>query len=549
MMTVRRALIYARVSYDDRKNEARNLEGQIVDGQGHCAERDYRIVAELAEDDRGVSGADWDLPMLNRALDMARAGAFDVLVTRELDRFARGLAKQLVIESEFKRSGVDVEYVLGEYPDTPEGNLMKNVRAVIAEYERLKIEERMTRGRRQVCKAGKVMLHGNKPPYGYRVEDRMLVICESEARIVRLIFNWYVYGDENGKKFSINAIANRLTGMRVPTWGDIHQNPFTRKKRRRGEWNRNTVRKILTNETYAGVWHYSKTRSAGKEKNPRERWLAVEVPAIVSRELWQKAQDQRAHNQEMARRNTKYNYLMSRRVVCGECGSKMAGKSANKKHLYYYCPKSQGSNDCNSRLFRVDQVDTAVWEWVRKILLHPEALLEDLREQQAEQERENQPLRDRLAVIDGLLADNRSQLEKLLDLYLAGDFDKEMLTEKKNRLETTVTVLEKERADLVMTLESQSLTDARIMTLREKAGRVASELERIEGNFEAKRQLIDEMDVRVRLIIRDGLKKARIRCLIGHEETLPIGSTTLGSGRHNVQMPLVLTTCIVLDKA
>ncbi|MFX1476218.1 MAG: recombinase family protein [Promethearchaeota archaeon] len=521
----KRALIYARVSYDDRKNEARNLEGQVEDGQAYCQERDYRIVAELAEDDRGVSGADWDLPMLNQALDMARAGEFDVLVTRELDRFARGLAKQLVVESEFKRHGVEVEYILGEYPDTPEGQLNKNIRAVIAEFEREKIAQRMTRGRRQVCKAGKVMLHGNKPPYGYRVEDRMLVIYEPEAKVVRLIFTWYVYGDENGKILSINAVANRLTGMRVPTWGDIHKNPFGKKKRRRGEWNRNSVRKILTNETYAGVWHYSKRRNAGKDANPREQWLAVAVPAIVSREVWEKAQERRAYNKEMAERNTKHNYLMGRRVVCGQCGSKMAGKSVSKKYLYYYCPK----NGCNSRLFRVDQVDTAVWEWVKKILLHPEALWEELKEQQAERERENQPLRDRLGVIDDLLADNRRELEKLLDVYLSSDISKETFVDRKTRYETTMTALEKEQTDLEMTLESQTLTDARIMTLREKAGKVANDLEKIEGNFEAKRQLIDEMDARARLIIEDGLKKARVRCLIGDEETLSIGPTTLES--------------------
>lgn len=81
----KRALTYARVSYDDRKNEARNLEGQSEDGRAYVKEKGYRIVAELAEDDRGASGADWDLPKLNQALDMARAGEFDVFVTRELD--------------------------------------------------------------------------------------------------------------------------------------------------------------------------------------------------------------------------------------------------------------------------------------------------------------------------------------------------------------------------------------------------------------------------------------------------------------------------------
>ena len=111
----KRALIYARVSYDDQaRSGGRNLEGQIEDGRAYCQEKGYRIVKELAEDDRGASGADWDLPKLNEALDMARENGFDVLVTRELDRFARNLAKQLVIEGEFKRHRVDVEYILAE---------------------------------------------------------------------------------------------------------------------------------------------------------------------------------------------------------------------------------------------------------------------------------------------------------------------------------------------------------------------------------------------------------------------------------------------------
>jgi len=292
----KRALTYARVSYDDRPNEDRNLEGQLEDYRAYCQEKGYRIVAELAEDDRGASGASWDLPMLNQALDMARTGEIDVLVTRELDRFARGLAKQLVTEGEFKRYGVDVEYTLAEYEDTPEGNLMKNVRAVVAEYERLKIAERMTRARRNFVKGGSVLLHGNAAPYGYhleverndqgRVKGTRLIIYEPEARIISLIFTWYVIGDEDGKKLSIRGIAKRLTQMRVPTWADsqgddprANNGLKSLKVRRFGEWSKGTVADILSNETYAGVWHYS------KKKSPPNQWLAVEVPAIVDREL------------------------------------------------------------------------------------------------------------------------------------------------------------------------------------------------------------------------------------------------------------------------
>ena len=119
------------------------------------------------------------------------------------------------------------------------------------------------------------------------------------------------------------------------------------------------------------------------------------------------------------------------------------------------------------------------------------------------------------------------QFEKLLDLYLAGDFPKEVLTERKTTLETTIAALEKERADLLMTLESQALSDEQIATIVDFAGKVASGLEEAEKDFEAKRRIIDGLDVQVRLVIEDGLKVAYVRWLVsGEEERLSIEDTT-----------------------
>ena len=80
--------------------------------------------------------------MHSLALDN-RKRLFDVLVVREIDRLSRNLAKQLIVE-EMKRDVVQIEYVLGEFPDTPEGNFMKQVRASVAEYEREKIMDGAT---------------------------------------------------------------------------------------------------------------------------------------------------------------------------------------------------------------------------------------------------------------------------------------------------------------------------------------------------------------------------------------------------------------------
>src|SRR5829696_1462204 len=198
----KRAVSYARVSSDDRGKDSRNLSGQLEMCREYAVEKGYILIDEMAEDDRGASGASFELERLGQVLEMAKNHEFDVLIVREIDRLSRNLAKQLIVEEELLRAGVKIEYVLGDYADTPEGNLMKHVRAVIAEYEREKIKERIQRGKRLKVKAGSVMLALNRPPYGYHiVKDgpmRRLEIYEPEAEVIRMIFHLYVFGDENG---------------------------------------------------------------------------------------------------------------------------------------------------------------------------------------------------------------------------------------------------------------------------------------------------------------------------------------------------------------
>lgn len=81
-------------------------------------------------------------------------------------------------------------------------------------------------------------------------------------------------------------------------------------------------------------------------------------------------------------------------------------------------------------------------------------------------------------MIDDLLADNCRQLERLLDLYLSGDFDKEVLTDRRTRLEATITALEKERAELTIQLETTTLTEGQIKTLADLAKRLPGDWKR-----------------------------------------------------------------------
>src|SRR5205823_6291111 len=93
-----------------------------------------------------------------------------------------------------------------------------------------------------------------------------------EAEHVRLIFVWYVYGDETGEPLSIKEIARRLTAMGAPT-----RRP---NKKANGFWSITLIFDILRNETYIGKWYYHRTmcirdpetNKLRQVKRPRSDW-------------------------------------------------------------------------------------------------------------------------------------------------------------------------------------------------------------------------------------------------------------------------------------
>jgi len=310
---MKRVVLYARVSTEDQARHGYSLPSQLEECRKYAQERGWTVVAALSDD--GVSGATLDRPGLDRIRDMAHAGEIDGVIVYDLDRLSRKVVHQLPIEEELGKLGVAIHYVVGDYDDSDEGRLQKQIRAAIAEYERAKLRERMVRGRRAKVKAGNVLVH-TTPPYGYRVvtdpttQKDKLVPLEEEARIVRLIYHWYAYDN-----MSMGAIARRLSELRIPTRLDTMPTRGGAKKRGYGQWSRATVAKILSREVYIGTWYYAKWNNG--RQNPRDWWLAVEVPPLVERETWELAQKRRRLNREMAKRNNKYQYLMRQRLTCG----------------------------------------------------------------------------------------------------------------------------------------------------------------------------------------------------------------------------------------
>ncbi len=534
-----RAVLYARVSSDDRGREGRNIASQLEMCRDFALQNGWVIVAELSEDDRGASGSSFELPELDRIREMAQKKQFDVLVVRELDRLSRKLAKQLVVEEELNRAGVEVAYVLANYDDTPEGRLNKHIRATVAEYEREKIAERMVRGRRQVVQNGKIMLHGNKPPYGYRLssDGNNLEIYEPEAAIVRMIFKYYVDGDENGNPVTTRAIARLLTEMQVPTWADLR--PYFHKKRARCEWSHPLVLRLLKVETYAGKWHYGKRGRKNNKIHQPEHPLTLDVPAIISRETWECAQVQRRKNFDESKRNLKREYLLRSRVRCGNCDSSIipfahvntCKTKEDKVYYYYRCNGMMGNianKKCHLPSFRADIVDALVWEWVKTLLTDSTVFETGLKIYQEQQEEMLIPIRRRMVVVDDLWKDTKSQYDRVVELYVGGDIPRDILVDKKQRLETTLSALDEEKQQLSTQLAGKNITETDLMKIRSFAKQASEEFNLDEVGFQGRRRLIEMLDVHAKLYVEDEEKIVEVWCILGTGE-LPIEDTNFQS--------------------
>lgn len=524
-VVLERAVIYARVSGDDRGKEGRNLAGQLDMGQKHCQQKSYRIVAELAEDDRGVSGANIDLPQLNCVREMAHAGEFDVLVVRELDRLSRNLAKQLIIEEELARAGVRIEYVLSDYEDTPEGRLQKHIRATVAEYEREKIKERMTRGRRLSVKSGNIIVFG-RPPYGYRVVNdehnkRTLEIVEDEARIIKLIFEWYLSG------WSMDKISRELSAQTIPTHFDTGTRQNCRKKKRGyGQWSKATVGDILNNEVYTGIWRFGKRSRAGKKwiDNPVETTIPVQIPPIIDVSTWQAVQEKRAKNKASMRRKSKYEYLLARKCRCGFCAYKLHAVGGSRPYRYYRCI---GNSDperhkCDLPLFPVKAVDTVVWEWIKSIFRDPVALKLALDDYNNEQATGGENLKRQIESADLSIQKHTNELNGYLaDLDELRDRNtpkaKEAIYARIERVEKTLADLEVEKNKLVLALEAKLLTPEKRKSIEDYAEEVRADLGEIEikDDFPGKRRIIEILNTEVTLTVENGVKIVYVRCYLG----------------------------------
>lgn len=383
------AIAYARYSDDQQREESLMAQLRAI----HEYARKNKITIAREYTDEARSATTDDRPGFLRMIEdlKTRQVRADLVLVHKLDRFARNRYDSAVYRKELARAGARLVAVDQPLDDSPESVLLESLLEGLAEYYSKNLSREVMKGLKE--NAYQAKFNGGWVLLGYNVADGKYLVNEREALIVRLIFSMYLDGHGYG------SILARLNSLSYRT-------------KRNQPFGKNSIYEILRNAKYAGHYVFNKAprRIDGKRnwhrKKNNDEVITVRdaVPAIISEEDFRRVQAMMDVKQKGPRQQRDATiYILTGKVVCGECGGAMVGNSSRRAAgaeptRYYECSRKLRTKECDLRRIPKDELESHVFEVIQKSFLAPEKLpsvanklvaLAKKKDEESEQEEKN----------------------------------------------------------------------------------------------------------------------------------------------------------------
>ena len=401
------------------------------------------------------------------------------------DRIAREPIHQTIIVSELLKHKKRIIISGKDYEENPENKFTLTVLGAVAEFERAKIAERMRRGRLHRLRMGHLTGHGFTT-YGYTYLKRTptspaaLVVNEEQARIVRWIFDVYTSG------WPLIRIVRTLEERGVLT---------CRGKRL---WKADIIARMFRNTMYIGVWHVNRhncvseppgdgqrSKAAKRVYRDRDEWITLRVPAIVSQELFDKAQE-RQRLSAARYRKPRVTSLLSGFIQCGVCGRSFSSTHSYGKALrptgrvrmyyraQYVCNKTQsdgvhhhpnsGYVRCRNGRIATHLLDEKVMDMIGAAMFDPEKFARCVefgdRVDDPDAAREFARI---VSEINGL----DEQRRHLIELYATERMIQEEYIKESQALDDTIVRLNRDKAQLAKAIRNSDQEGLRNASIRQ----------------------------------------------------------------------------------
>lgn len=416
---------YARVSTDEEV-QLHSLSSQIG-YYDHMIKTNPNWTFFRGYWDEGISGT--SVRKREQFAEMIRDGydhKFDLIITKEISRFARNTMDSLQYTRELLKRGVGVYFESdGVLTLEPDSEFRLTIMSSVAQEESRKTSERVRRGNR-ISVENHVVLGSNRI-YGFDKDKGKLTINEQEAAMIRMIFDLFtnhLYGLRKIGRLLYDKGYRSYNGKRI---------------------SETTIQRILRNPKYKGYYCGGKTtkhRHLSSEviRIPQENWVMFKdetgeiVPAIVSEEIWERAQvllDKKSQVFAEGGKivNFKGTYTYSGRIMCEEhrqtyCRSIYRNKrkdgSVSEKEVWQCLSYvKQGRKACSKPTLYSEELNLVMMDIVNTILDNKKKVVDIIRDlcQEASKSSDSEAL---IRELQNDIEQIKKRRDKLLDILLAG---------------------------------------------------------------------------------------------------------------------------------
>ncbi len=339
----KRVVIYARFSSHSQTEQS--IEGQLRECYEYAKKHDLLVVSEYI--DRALTGTTDKRPSFLQMIEDSKKKTFDYVLVYQLDRFARNRYDSANYKAKLKKNVVRVLSAKENISEDASGILIEGVLESMAEYYSAELSQKVKRGIRESYEKGYFI--GGFGLFGYDIIDKHWVINETEAAVVREIFERYRYGEK------AKSIVSWLDSIGVRNKSG---KPFTV----------NALAKLIRNTKYKGIVEYD------------DRILTNVTPAIVDEKTWNDCNrilDNQRHKQKCIQKHSEY--ILSGKLFCGNCGTLMTAETGTsqtgKLHHYYKCfGRKKNKHRCKKKSYRQQELEDLVFKTTIDYVLQPQVI-------------------------------------------------------------------------------------------------------------------------------------------------------------------------------
>lgn len=424
---------YCRYSSENQR-DGYSIEAQKKAIGDYCNRMNYTLLRFYV--DEAKTGMNDNREEFQAMIADSSTKEFDAVIVHKLDRFSRDRYNSVFYRKKLKDNGVKLLSVLENIDDdNPEDLILLSVLEGMADYYSKNLSREVKKGMNQAAMKG--LSTGGIPPFGYKInkETKKLEIVPERAEIVRIMFEMYAKG------YNLVDIEKELNDLGYKT---IHGNL----------WDKKQIRKILQKEAYTGIKVYNRYAYKKASSGVKSPLIRVEdaFPRIISNEVWETVNNRFLKDKRTTKpRKNLVEYLFTGLLHCKNCGGNLTGCSTVRKnnenriyHHYYVCSGKQHTKEgkCTTPRFQKDKLENFIIKTITEFIFTNESI-ELWANAILKASGGNKEKKD-TDILKQQLSKIKNQENRLLDLYLSGDIEKDIYISKATNLKQQISKLETE---------------------------------------------------------------------------------------------------------